>query len=310
MDEDFVTLDGIDKAKLKSLSQRSDRKGLIRMAGHLAALFGTGCLVFLADRSNGLWILPAFLLHGVVLIFLFAPLHETIHRTAFKNRRLNDAVAWLCGTLLALPRDYFRAFHFAHHRHTQDPTRDPELSSPKPASLDAYLLTLTGWHYWTRSLQSIASHAAGRVTEDFIPARQHATIVREARILLVIYGTVLVLSLIAGSSLALVYWVIPVLLGQPALRAYLLAEHTGLPMVPDMLRNTRTTISNALVRWLAWNMPYHTEHHAYPAVPFHALPQAHAVLRPHLKALDSGYLAVHQGLVADLLRPLDEPTME
>ena len=34
-----------------------------------------------------------------------------------------------------------------------------------------------------------------------------------------------------------------------------------------------------------WNMPYHAEHHAYPSVPFHALPQLH-------KALDSEL--VHQ----------------
>ena len=46
-------------------------------------------------------------------------------------------------------------------------------------------------------------------------------------------------------------------LGQPALRLYLLAEHTGCPAVPDMLANSRTVLTNAVVRWLAWNMPFH-----------------------------------------------------
>ena len=80
------------------------------------------------------WLLPAMLLHGILLVFLFAPLHEAVHRTAFRSRWLNDGVARACGAVLILPPDYFRAFHFTHHRHTQDPARDPELSTPKPAS--------------------------------------------------------------------------------------------------------------------------------------------------------------------------------
>lgn len=31
----------------------------------------------------------------------------------------------------------------------------------------------------------------------------------------------------------------------------------------------RATLTLSLVRLFAWNMPYHAEHHTYPAVPFH-----------------------------------------
>ena len=75
---------------------------------------------------------------------------------------------------------------------------------------------------------------------------------------------------------------VPVVLGQPMLRLYLLAEHTGCPMVPEMLENSRTVHTNAVVRFLAWNMPYHAEHHAYAAIPFHALPRTHAALAPFI----------------------------
>ena len=112
---------GLDKRSLKALAQRSDTQGLVQLASHALALALTGGLVLAAP---GLWLLPALMLHGVALIFLFAPLHESIHRTAFASRRLNDAVAWVCGALLVLPPEYFRAFHFAHHRYTQDPDRD------------------------------------------------------------------------------------------------------------------------------------------------------------------------------------------
>ena len=47
----------------------------------------------------------------------------------------------------------------------------------------------------------------------------------------------------------------------------------------------------ALVRLFAWNMPYHAEHHAYPAVPFHALPRLHERVQARIANLDPGYLA-------------------
>ena len=121
---------------------------------------------------------------------------------------------------------------------------------------------------------------------------------REARILLAFYGVLAAVSVAAGSWLAVGFWLVPVLIGQPFLRLYLLAEHTECPLEPDMLRNSRTTRSNALVRWLAWNMPYHAEHHAFPAIPFHALPAAHRLVRPHLKVTAPGYLAAQRDLRA------------
>lgn len=59
----------------------------------------------------------------------------------------------------------------------------------------------------------------------------------------------------------------------------------------DCLENTRTTRTLALVRLFAWNMPYHAEHHAYPAVPFHALPRLHGHVRARLANLEPGYVA-------------------
>ena len=96
------------------------------------------------------------------------------------------------------------------------------------------------------------------------------------------------LSLI-WSPLLLWLWLVPVLLGQPFLRLYLLAEHGDCPFVANMFENTRTTYTNRVVRFLAWNMPYHVEHHAYPAVPFHHLPALHDKMREHLQVTAPGY---------------------
>jgi fatty acid desaturase len=45
------------------------------------------------------------------------------------------------------------------------------------------------------------------------------------------------------------------------------------------------------VRLFAWNMPYHAEHHAYPAVPFHALPALHARVQGRVEHVEPGYVA-------------------
>jgi fatty acid desaturase len=299
MDEAFAPAGAIDKQRLKALSERSDAKGLARLASHALALVASGALVTAA--AGTLWLPPAMLVHGIILVFLFSPLHETVHYTAFRDRRINQAVAWVCGAVLMLPPEYFRAFHFGHHRDTQDPARDPELIQPKPRTLRDYLLVLSGLPYWRERIATTLRHAAGRIEQPFIPRRRHTAVIREARVLLAIYGAVAVLSILAESTVALTLWVTPVVLAQPALRGFLLAEHTGCPLVPEMLENSRTTMTNAIVRWLTWNMGYHAEHHAYPALPFHALPKAHGLLAERIAVQAPGYLSVHRGLVQDLI---------
>jgi fatty acid desaturase len=294
----YATARPDEREQLLRLAARSDARGLVQLACHLGALGATGTLVWYA-RSTA-WVVPALLLHGIVLVFLFAPLHESVHWTAFRSRRLNDAVAWACGALLLLPPAYFRAFHFAHHRHTQDPQRDPELAAPKPRTLGDYLRHVSGLPYWRERTLTALRHGRGRVDEPFIGARQRGAIVREARLLLGCYA-LLALASVALSSPALLYlWLAPALLGQPFLRLYLLAEHTGCPLVANMLENSRTTRSLAPIRRLAWNMPYHAEHHAYPALPFHALPAAHDVLKASVAVQAPGYVAVHREIVAGL----------
>ena len=283
---------------LSALVERSDRKGLAHLAFHLLAIAAAGAVH--AAAFDTAWTLPAAWLYGTTVVFLFAPLHETVHYTAFRSRPLNRAVSAACGWILLLPARYFRAFHLEHHRCTQDPGRDPELAVAPPRTWREYLWRVSGLQYWTSRVRTMVAHAAGRVTEPYVAPSERAAVVREARLHLASYLAVAVVSVAAGSAAVLWVWIVPVVLGQPMLRLYLLAEHTGCPLVPDMLANSRTTHTSAVVRFLAWNMPYHAEHHAYAAIPFHALPRAHAMLAPHVRVQSPGYASVHRELVRGL----------
>ena len=283
---------------LSVLVERSDRKGLARLALHVVVIAAAGTLC--ASAVDTSWMLSAAWLHGTVLVFLFAPLHETVHYTAFRSRWINRAVSAVCGWILVLPPRYFRAFHLEHHRYTQDLERDPELAIPPPATWSDYLWRVSGFQYWTSRVRTTLAHAAGRVAEPFLVPAERAGVVREARLYLASYALVAAISIVTGSAALLWLWVVPVVLGQPMLRLYLLAEHTGCRMVPDMLANSRTVHTNAIVRFLSWNMPYHAEHHAYAAIPFHALPRAHAALAPHVRTQSPGYASVHRELIRGL----------
>ncbi len=289
----------VGRAALRALKRRRDVPGLLHLAGHTGLLVLTAAA--LAATRGGPWLLPALALHGVILVFLFAPLHEAIHETAFRSRALNRLTATLCGLVLVLPPLWFRAYHFDHHLYTQDPSRDPELKAAKPASVAAYLGHVSGLPYWADRLVTVARYAAGRPPgEPFAQPPRRSQLIAEARRFVIVY------LLFAVAAVAGGWWDEALLLGgalvlgQPALRLFLLAEHTGCAIGRDMLTNSRTTRTNRLVRWLAWNMPYHVEHHAYPWVPYHALPAVHAALRGHGQVPARGYLAVN----GDILRAI------
>jgi fatty acid desaturase len=295
MDIDALPLALLPRETIRALSRRSNARGVLQLSTHVGLLAATGLIVW-ASRGHP-WLVAALILHGIVLVFLFCALHESIHRTAFASRALNDAIAWLCGALLVLPPGYFRLFHFAHHRFTQDRSRDPELAVPPAATPAAYLWRVSGLPYWRERLQTTLRHAlSGRVSEPFVPPARTAEVVREARILWACYLGIAAVSLYLQRADALIYWIVPALLGQPFLRLFLLAEHTGCAFDDDMLANTRTTYSNAAVLLLSWRMPYHAEHHSFPSVPFHALAGVNTRLPAENRVTAPGYVALHRAL--------------
>src|SRR5581483_12095357 len=101
MDIDGTATKGLARDALRRLSRRSDSRGLLQLGVHIALMCGTGFIVW-TSRGHP-WLAIALVLQGIVLCFLFCALHESIHRTAFASRWLNDSVAWICGALLMLP---------------------------------------------------------------------------------------------------------------------------------------------------------------------------------------------------------------
>ena len=286
----------IPPAERTRLTALSDRAGLTHLSGHLALIGLLAGAVFVKVPGWPVLMLPL----GIVLIFLFTLQHETTHQTPFRNRALNEWVGRFCGLILLLPPTWFRLFHLAHHRHTQDLANDPELATPKPKTRAQYILHISGLPVWRTMIGTLLRNATGRADDAYVPPSRRAHVRDEARLMLGLYAFALTASLAEGSFILLWVWIMPMLLGQPFLRLYLLAEHGRCATVANMLENTRTTLTNRAVRWIAWNMPYHTEHHVWPTVPFHRLPELHRLMHPHLAEVSPGYVPFHRELIREL----------
>src|SRR6195952_2211084 len=120
---------------LRALQARSDLRGGVRLAIHVALLVGAGWLVAL---SSGWTILPAVFLLGLVQVALFAPAHETMHQTAFASRRANAVVGWVTSCPSLLNWHFYISYHLAHHRNTQVAGLDPEMGATSPKSVRDY----------------------------------------------------------------------------------------------------------------------------------------------------------------------------
>ncbi|OYX25651.1 MAG: hypothetical protein B7Z10_05700 [Rhodobacterales bacterium 32-66-7] len=268
---------------------RSDGPGLWRLAAHLGEVLGMGALI--AAGVPGWWLLMP--LQGVLIVFLFTLEHEATHRTPFRFAPLNDWAGRVAGFLILLPFEWFRYFHLAHHRWTNIDGRDPELEGGKPETFRAWVWHVSGLPYWGSELRLMAALVRGRAEGGYLPKGAKPRMIAEARWMGV--GYVLAGATLVWSPILLWVWLIPILLGQPFLRLYLLAEHGDCPRVANMFLNTRTTFTTGLVRWLAWNMPYHVEHHVWPAVPFHRLPEVHGLMKDQLQVTAEGYVAFTTG---------------
>lgn len=272
MDEIFGRRDLIAAAKLKQLSVKSDLRGFIQLGGHLGALALTGTALLVSWGS--LWALPLFIVHGTLINYLYAGQHELSHWTVFRTKGLNEWFGRLFGFVLIYPRDFDQVQHFAHHRFTQDWQHDGELAR-EPYTLASYVLWLLGISYWYTRVRRVLRFSCGVVTEPYLPAGRKPDLIREARWHLAGYGMIAAVSVIARSTLALELWLLPMLLMKPVHQLQNTMEHLGLPHVDSITENTRSTRTNALMRWLAWNMQYHTAHHAFPGVPCYRLRRLH-----------------------------------
>ena len=304
MEETFHDSQKLPLQLQRQLMLRNDHPALGRFL-MMQLLFLMACVyVVWAWHLAVMHIICSQLMFGILCMSIFACNHETVHRTAFKSQALNRIAAAICGFECLYASTAFRELHFTHHRHTHIPGLDPEISfgrHPIPSvlrTLPTYLAWLTGLPMVIFKIFMILAGCVGmperlrKFAFPFIRPEVRIRLMMESWLIVITYLIIAYLALVVNSG----FW--GLFLGQITahilLSSYLAAEHNGLPYdETNILKKTRSMRCGRLIKLLMWNMTYHAEHHAYPAIPFHALPQLHKLLQEEITHKDLTYPKFH-----------------
>ncbi|MFZ5962788.1 fatty acid desaturase [Thalassococcus sp. BH17M4-6] len=255
------------------------------------------------------WAAPFWLAYGVLYgSAMDSRWHECSHGTAFKTRRHNDWLYQIASFCMVRNPVSWRWSHARHHTDTIIVGRDPEIVAMRPPALFRIALNFLGlfdaWNGWRRML----FNASGRIHPEeaaYIPNGEQPKVIRVARIWVAIYAATIGLALALGSILPLMVIGLPRLYGAWHHVLTGIMQHAGLAEnVTDHRLNSRTVLINPVSRFIYWNMNYHVEHHMFPMVPYHRLPELHAAIKHDLPPANTSIWDAYAEILPVLWRQL------
>ena len=301
----------IARAELKELMRRADGPAIRDTLIWFAALIVSGALGY---DFWGTWAaVPFFITYGVLYGSASdSRWHECGHRTAFKTKWMNDAVYQIACFMILREPEIWRWSHTRHHTDTIIVGRDPEIITPRPPDIVSLLLNIFAFKTAFLFLKKLFAHASGRLEEEestFVPESERPKVFRTARIYLAIYALVVVGCVYFHSILPAMYIGLPSLYGSWLQLYFGCTQHLGLAEdVLDHRLNSRTIYMNPIFRFLYWNMNYHVEHHLFPLVPYHALPELHEAIKADCPPSYPSSIAAYREIIPALARQLKDPT--
>jgi fatty acid desaturase len=301
----------VPRKRLKELMQRRDGPAVRDTGLWIASFAAAGGLAYYFWPS---WFaLPFFIAYGVLYgSSSDSRWHECGHRTAFKTGWMNDVIYNIACFMIMREPTVWRWSHTRHHTDTIIVGRDPEIAVMRPTVILKVISMFFAVPQTLAAIKSMVRHCAGRLSDEeatFIPESERSKVYLTARIWLVIHLAVIAFALQIGS-------VLPVLLAGPLPTMYGawlhvttgLTQHAGLAEdVLDHRLNSRTVYMNPVMRFLYWNMNYHIEHHMFPMVPYHALPQLHEEMKHYCPPPYLSLFAAYREIIPALIRQMREP---
>ncbi|HTK66447.1 MAG TPA: fatty acid desaturase family protein [Pseudonocardia sp.] len=302
----------VPRKRMKQLMQRSDSPAIRDTALWIGLMLVSGLA---GGLLWGTWwaAAPCFLVYGV----LYGSggdsrWHEAGHGTAFRTRWMDDAVYQIGSFMMMRNPVVFRWGHTRHHTDTLIVGRDPEIQVMRPARLAKVLANLLGLYDVPFSLLALARQALGRLSAEeatFVPEQERARVYRAARVHVVIYLVAVAVAVLTGSLLPLMYIGGPRIYGTFMHVVYGMTQHAGMgENVLDHRLNTRSVKFCAVNRFIYWNMNWHVEHHMFPMVPYHRLPELHEEIKDQLAPMYPSIWAAYKEIVPAVLRQLRDPS--
>jgi fatty acid desaturase len=297
----------IPRKEMKALMQRADQPAI------RDTIILYGCMIGFAAIGIALWpswwSVPFWLAYGVLYGSASdSRWHECGHGTAFRTPWMNTVVYHIASFMIIRNPVTWRWSHARHHTDTIIVGRDPEIAVMRPPALLRLGLAFFGILDTWNGLGRMLLNASGRLHPEeatYIPESEAPKVVLVARVWVTIYAATLALALAMQSILPLMVIGLPRMYGAWHHVMTGLLQHGGLAdNVIDHRLNSRTVYMNPVSRFIYWNMNYHIEHHMFPMVPYHRLPELHARIKDDLPAPSPSIAAAYGEMIPVLIRQL------
>ncbi len=302
----------VTKEKMRELLQRRDWPAIRDTILWFALIIGFGWVGYKLWMAGSWWAVVPFVIYGMLYASTSdSRWHESSHGTAFKTDWLNDTLYEIASFMVMRESTVWRWSHTRHHSDTIIVGRDPEIAVPRPPDLTALVMSFFALKVIPKYFKQVFIHCTGRLTPDektFIPESEYNKVYWRARIYMLIYLSVIGLSIYFRSILPLMFIGLPTLYGTWLMPIYGYTQHAGLAEnVLDHRLNCRTVHMNFIHRYLYWNMNYHVEHHMFPLVPYHNLPRLHEIVKPDMPTPYTSIWNAWCEIVPAVLRQIKDP---
>jgi fatty acid desaturase len=309
----------VPRKQLSRLNRRSDFLGFAQTLGFLGLLLGTAAAAIYSSLHWPWYVTaPLVFINGHFWHFLINGFHELIHESVFKTRWLNGFFLRIYSFLGWYNHHHFWASHTEHHKYTLHPPDDLEVVLPLMHDIQGVWKSgLVNPKYAYQELNSKFKNAIGRIdpndkwTNMILPEtdpHRRRAYLNWDRIVLVGHLA------IAGGSLAVGLWVVPLVFTFPMMFGGWLhffcnsSQHAGLrDNVPDFRLCCRTIYLNPFFQFLYWHMNYHTEHHMYAAVPCYKLGRLHRLVKSDLPHCPNGLIETWRQIAEIQRRQAEDP---
>ena len=300
----------VPRETMRKLLERRDGPAIRVTLLWFALILGSAYATYLLWGTW--WAIAPYVMYSVLYASTSdARWHESGHGTAFKTDWMNNALYEIASFMVMRESTVWRWSHTRHHSDTIIVGRDPEIAVPRPPDVKAVLMKFFSLGAYPKHFQRVLAHALGRISAEektYIPEAEFPKIYRRARIYVAIYAAVIGLSVYSHSILPVMFIGLANLFGSWLMPFYTLTQHAGMAEnVLDHRLNCRTVYMNRINRFLYWNMNYHVEHHMYPLVPFHALPQLHNAVKDDCPAPYPSLFAAWREIIPAVLRQVKDP---
>ena len=306
----------IDKKTVKLLTKRNDSKAIIHFLIYFLSLFISG---YLAYYTLGSWLcFFFFFVYGTIYSFSVANWHETVHKTAFKTRWLNEFFYHISSYMSDFEGFRWRWSHTFHHSKTLQTKDiyDHEIQVSRPTDLIAFFLNFIPFSdllFPKRLIKyEVLKHAFGSfspVIEITAPKNQKNKIKWNSRLYVLIWLIVIIASIYLKSFLPLLYIILPTYYGKPIWFAVNVTQHLAAAVdTKDHRKSTYSIKLNPIFSFLYWKMEFHLEHHLFPMVPSYNLYKLHKEIKSELPPRFKGLYSFYRIILPVVFKQATDPS--